>query len=171
MILGVRSATGASSPPHGRRPVRGDPGRCCGLEFVIVSLLLSTNFSLSREILALEEVFWRRRVVLGGSAGSKATRRWLYPNRSGLCYPALMPTVLRLGSLRVVIYPNDHRPAHVHVIGQGNSAIFNLNCPAGPLSSRANFGFSDRQYHDIQAKLHDRLAELCTAWEEIHGRA
>jgi len=48
-----------------------------------------------------------------------------------------MPTVLRLVSLRVVIYPNDHGPAHVHVIGQGNSANFNLNCPAGPLSLRA----------------------------------
>ena len=28
-----------------------------------------------------------------------------------------MPTVLRLGGLRVVIYPNDHSPPHVHVIG------------------------------------------------------
>ena len=82
-----------------------------------------------------------------------------------------MPTLLRLGSLRVVIYPNDHWPAHVHVIGQGNSAIFNLNCPAGPLSLRTNFGFSDRQLHDIRAKLLDHVAELCTVWEEIHGRA
>lgn len=42
-----------------------------------------------------------------------------------------MPTVARLGGLRVVIYPNDHRPAHVHVIGAGNEAIFVLNCPGG----------------------------------------
>jgi hypothetical protein len=28
-----------------------------------------------------------------------------------------MPTVLRVGGLRVVIYPNDHPPAHVHVLG------------------------------------------------------
>jgi hypothetical protein len=73
--------------------------------------------------------------------------------------------------MRVVIYPNDHRPAHVHVIGQGNSAIFNLNCPTGPVSLRANFGFSDHENHDIQAKLVDHIAELCRAWEEIHGRA
>jgi hypothetical protein len=64
---------------------------------------------------------------------------------------------------------NDHGPAHVHVIGQGNSAIFNLNCPAGPLSLRANFGFSDHQFHEIQAKLLEHIAELCMAWEEIHG--
>jgi hypothetical protein len=30
-----------------------------------------------------------------------------------------MPTVLRIGSLRVVIYPNDHPPAHVYVLGPG----------------------------------------------------
>jgi len=29
-----------------------------------------------------------------------------------------MPTVLRFEGLRAVIYPNDHRPAHVHVIGR-----------------------------------------------------
>jgi len=66
---------------------------------------------------------------------------------------------------------NDQGPAHVHVIGQGNSAIFNLNCPAGPLSLRANFGFSDRQLRDIQAKLLDHTAALCRVWEEMHGRA
>jgi hypothetical protein len=26
-----------------------------------------------------------------------------------------MPTVMRFDGLRVLIYPNDHRPAHVHV--------------------------------------------------------
>lgn len=43
-----------------------------------------------------------------------------------------MPTVLRLGALRVVIYPNDHRPAHVHVLGGGGPVVFVLNCPDGP---------------------------------------
>ena len=43
-----------------------------------------------------------------------------------------MPTVLRLDALRVAIYPNDHRPAHVHVIGAGYEAVFNLHCPDGP---------------------------------------
>src|SRR5437868_3887052 len=38
-----------------------------------------------------------------------------------------MPTVHRFDGLRVVIYPNDHRPAHVHVIGAGGEAVFFLN--------------------------------------------
>jgi hypothetical protein len=59
--------------------------------------------------------------ILGGKkTGLKSNKKWLgkgnkwveklwtdpYPNRSGLWYSALMPTVLRLGSLPVVIYPN-----------------------------------------------------------------
>ena len=43
-----------------------------------------------------------------------------------------MPTVWRIGTHRVVIYPNDHRPAHVHVVGRGGEAVFVLHCPDGP---------------------------------------
>jgi hypothetical protein len=39
-------------------------------------------------------------------------------------------TVLRIGNLPVVIYPNDHRPAHVHVIGADGEAVFVLSCAA-----------------------------------------
>lgn len=41
-----------------------------------------------------------------------------------------MPTVLRSGGLRVVIYPNDHAPAHVHVLGPGWVVVINLIGPA-----------------------------------------
>ena len=34
-----------------------------------------------------------------------------------MCYDAIVPTVMRLDGPRVAIYPNDHPPAHVHVIG------------------------------------------------------
>ena len=53
-----------------------------------------------------------------------------------------MPTVLCFDGLRVVIYPNDHRPAHVHVIGGGCEAVFDLHCPEGPPELRENYGFS-----------------------------
>jgi len=47
-----------------------------------------------------------------------------------------MPTVLTLNGLKVVIYPADHRPAHVHVQGAGFEIVFDLNCPDGPLDVR-----------------------------------
>ena len=80
-----------------------------------------------------------------------------------------MPTVLRIGALRVVIYPNDHRPAHVHVIGQGHAAVFELNCPGGPLYLRENYGFTTVQIQRMRAELREHLVKLCQSWEEIHG--
>jgi hypothetical protein len=71
--------------------------------------------------------------------------------------------------LRVVIYLDDHRPAHVHVIGQGHEAIFHLNCPIGPLRLRQIDGFPNHRLNQIEAALLDRLAELCVTWREIHG--
>lgn len=80
-----------------------------------------------------------------------------------------MPTVLRIGSLRVVIYPNDHRPAHVHVIGEGCEAVFNLNCPGGPIEIRENRGFSFQRARAIVRELEASLSRLCAGWEAIHG--
>ena len=80
-----------------------------------------------------------------------------------------MLAVLRLDGMRVVIYPNDHRPAHVHVIGGGREAVFKVNCPAGPVELRENYGFSRREIAPIQTVLTQHLEELCRAWEEIHG--
>ena len=65
-----------------------------------------------------------------------------------------MPTVLNIFGLRVVIYPNDHRPAHIHVLGNGCEAVFNLHCPDGPPELRENYGFSQKEL----AKIVDGLA-------------
>jgi hypothetical protein len=82
-----------------------------------------------------------------------------------------MPTVLRFGALRVVIYPNDHRPPHVHVIGQGHEAVFELDVPAGGVTLRENYGFARRELATIERCLIQNLAALLRAWERIHGAA
>jgi hypothetical protein len=71
--------------------------------------------------------------------------------------------------LRVVVYPNDHRPAHVHVIGSGCEAVFNLNCPLGPVELRENYEFPSRNLRDLLGLLTANLEDLCRAWERIHG--
>ena len=81
-----------------------------------------------------------------------------------------MPTALRLDGLRVVIYPNDHRPAHVHVIGAGKEAMFTLHCPHGPPELRANYGFGHREVNRISEELAEALRMLCEEWRKIHGR-
>lgn len=80
-----------------------------------------------------------------------------------------MPTVLRLGGLRVVIYPNDHRPAHVHVKGADGEAVFVLNCPGGPPELRESFGFKLTDLSGIEIALIADLAILCGQWSAIHG--
>jgi hypothetical protein len=57
------------------------------------------------------------------------------------------------------------------MIGRGHEAVFNLNCPAGPVELRENYGFSRQQIGRMVAVLVDRLDELCRAWEQIHGIA
>jgi uncharacterized protein DUF4160 len=71
----------------------------------------------------------------------------------------------------VVIYPNDHRPAHVRVIGADHEAVFSLGCPNGPAELRENYGFRSRQISKIEVALTECLGDLCAAWEEIHGIA
>ena len=69
----------------------------------------------------------------------------------------------------MVIYPNDHRPAHVHVMGNGGEVVFMLNCPSGPPELRAVFGFGFREVARLEAVLAAHLARLCEKWGGIHG--
>ena len=80
-----------------------------------------------------------------------------------------MPTVLTISGLRVVIYPNDHRPAHVHIIGNGCEAVFTLHCPKGPLDLRENYGFLRKDLVKIASELAVNLVALCNQWRQIHG--
>jgi hypothetical protein len=80
-----------------------------------------------------------------------------------------MPTVLTIFGLRVVIYPNDHRPAHVHIQGNGCEAVFNLHCPSGPPELRENYGFYRKELVKIANALDANLAALCKQWRHIHG--
>lgn len=80
-----------------------------------------------------------------------------------------MPTIVRFDGLRVVVYSNDHRPAHVHVIGNGCEAVFRLDCPDGPPVLRECIGFRRADVSRPEAELARRLDALCDGWEAIHG--
>lgn len=80
-----------------------------------------------------------------------------------------MAVVLRFEGYRVVIYPNDHRPAHVHVKGAGVEAVFVLNCPGGPPELRESFGFRSVEIGRIIVSLAEHLSRLCEEWRRRHG--
>lgn len=69
-----------------------------------------------------------------------------------------MPTVSRIDGLRVVIWPDDHGPAHVHVIGPAMEAVFKLRCPDGPPELRGSYAFKLADLRRIEAALTDMLA-------------
>jgi hypothetical protein len=81
-----------------------------------------------------------------------------------------MPTVHRFQGYRVVIYPNDHRPAHVHVIGKGCEAVFKLHAPDGPPELRENYGFANADLAAFDRELMQELGRLTAAWKAIHGK-
>jgi hypothetical protein len=81
-----------------------------------------------------------------------------------------MPSVLPpFKGWRVVIFPNDHRPPHVHVIGTEEHARFELLCDIGQLRLLSNIGFGRSQLNHVEGYLLSRLAHLCSEWERIHG--
>jgi uncharacterized protein DUF4160 len=91
-----------------------------------------------------------------------------YSEALGFLIECFMPTILRIDGLRIVIYPNDHSPEHVHVIGAGCEAVFELHCSEGPVTLRESYGFTTRQLRRVMDQLNAELFELCSAWESIH---
>lgn len=76
-----------------------------------------------------------------------------------------MPTILRLDGLRIVIYPNDHQPAHVHVLGPGWEAVVDLD----ELKLREAIGCGERDAEKVLRLVGERRSELLEAWRRIHG--
>ncbi|ATC34259.1 DUF4160 domain-containing protein [Caulobacter vibrioides] len=85
-----------------------------------------------------------------------------------------MATLLRHGKVRIVIYSEDHRPSHVHVVGVDKAAVLQLNCqeephPHGPLALRENHGFTARELRPIIEQVEANLTLLCAEWKRVHG--
>lgn len=76
-----------------------------------------------------------------------------------------VPTILRIDGLRVVIYPNDHPPAHVHVIGPGWVVVVDL---LGP-ELREAIGCGAGEARRALRLVAEHRAALLEAWRRWHG--
>ncbi|PZR35814.1 DUF4160 domain-containing protein [Caulobacter segnis] len=79
-----------------------------------------------------------------------------------------MVTVLRVEGLRIVIFSNDHEPAHVHVFGDGEAKI-NLLGDEGNAELVWTVGFSRADVRRAVAVVDDHREMLLTRWSEMHG--
>ncbi|HEX8455123.1 MAG TPA: DUF4160 domain-containing protein [Longimicrobium sp.] len=76
-----------------------------------------------------------------------------------------MPTVHREDGFRVVIWPNDHRPPHVHVFTAAGEAVIELD----PIRVREYIGMKPSEVVGAIRIVDAHRKRLNDAWEEIHG--
>jgi Domain of unknown function (DUF4160) len=86
-----------------------------------------------------------------------------------------MPTIIRQDGFRIVIYPNDYLPAHVHVVkGDGEVRISLGNAKDGQVSSipprliTVTGKISDKDVAKALSLVTEHQIELLDKWSEIH---
>jgi hypothetical protein len=89
-------------------------------------------------------------------------------NPIGLGYSEMV-TVFRAYDLRVVIFFDDHQPAHVHVFGEGQARINLLGSDGRPeLIWTDNMTRGDVR-HAMRIVVEQQTL-LLARWEALHGR-
>ena len=76
-----------------------------------------------------------------------------------------MPRVLRVSNLRFVVYPTDHSPVHVHVVGPGCVVVVNLMGP----EVREAVGCTEADARRVLALVAAHREALMEAWRRFHG--
>jgi hypothetical protein len=79
-----------------------------------------------------------------------------------------MVTVHRAHGLRVVIFVDDHEPAHVHVFGDGEAKI-NLMGEGDAPELLSAAGMTRADIRRAMRIVKEQQAFLLERWSEIHG--
>jgi len=79
-----------------------------------------------------------------------------------------VPTVLRDGRLRIVIYLDDHPPPHVHVFGDGETKIALTGRNGAPEVVRVIGAGLPESRRALQI-VREKQAYLMERWNGIHG--
>lgn len=79
-----------------------------------------------------------------------------------------MVTIHRAHGLRIVIYTDDHEPAHVHVFGDGHAKI-NLTGPDGGPELVWVEDMKRNEVRRAMAVVTENREMFLARWREIHG--
>jgi Domain of unknown function (DUF4160) len=76
-----------------------------------------------------------------------------------------MPTVLRHGGFRFFMWPNDHRPPHVHAVNSDGEVVIEISSLA--VRTRKQMKLTD--IADAVAIVAEKKDLLMKEWGKIHG--
>ncbi len=80
-----------------------------------------------------------------------------------------MPTVLREKGFEVMIYTQDHEPAHIHIWKAGREVVVDLRKGAAPPIIRRVHGMSKNQVREAYHLVERHLEHLRRKWRKLHG--
>jgi len=75
-----------------------------------------------------------------------------------------MPVILITKNLKIYIYPKDHVPPHVHVVGPDCEARFYILS----IECYQSYGFSRKDLKRLSKFLEENIDLLVQAWEDYH---
>jgi hypothetical protein len=81
-----------------------------------------------------------------------------------------MVVIHRAHGYRFVIYTQDHDPAHVHVIGDGQAKIDLLGADGLP-ELVSSIGIKQSDMRRLLTEATERRHAFLLAWERLHGPA
>jgi hypothetical protein len=76
-----------------------------------------------------------------------------------------VPAVLREAGIRVMIYVNDHLPAHVHCFVGAGEAVVELE---PQVALRQAHGLSAQEQRRVLSLVEVRRGQLSRAWRRLH---
>ena len=81
-----------------------------------------------------------------------------------------MVVVHRAHGFRVIIYTQDHEPAHVHIVGAEGRAKINLLGPNGHPEVVNVVGIKRSDMRRLLTEVTEHRDRFMREWERIHGR-
>lgn len=79
-----------------------------------------------------------------------------------------MVTIHRAHGLRIIIFTDDHEPAHVHVFGDGQAKVNLVGTDGAPVLVWAE-GMKANDLRRAMQIVRDEQAQFLARWREIHG--
>lgn len=81
-----------------------------------------------------------------------------------------MPTIININGYRVIIWPDDHAPPHVHVFKGNGEAKISIGTSSELPRLITIHTLSRQEIRQAWEIVANNQGILSTAWEKIHGR-